>query len=67
MKLTKQGVRNLDALPSKPSGLRLPPAPEQRGPCRHPLSHERRLESGHVKCMACDAIVYDPYVDDYGY
>ena len=67
MRFTKQGVRDLDTLPGKSTGVRLPPAPKQLGPCRHPLSHNRRLESGHEKCMACGAIVFDPYTDDYDY
>ena len=67
MKLTKQGVRDLNTLPGKSPGVRLPPAPKQVGPCRHPLSRARTLESGHVQCLACDAIVYDPYYGDYYY
>jgi hypothetical protein len=60
-KMTKQGVRDLDSLPAKPAGIRLPEPPKHVGLCHHPRSAELELESGFIKCTACGAITYDPY------
>lgn len=62
-KLTKQGVRDLNSLPTKSRGIVLPEPPKHTGPCRHPVAYERKLASGKIMCTSCDTIVFDPYDD----
>jgi len=48
MKKTKQGVRDLNSLPSKPAGVRLEPPPEQEEPS------ERYVDGNRTRGKARD-------------
>lgn len=55
--LTKQGVRNLDALPAKPAGKRLEAPPLQSQVCRHPMDRVGRIwVNGDTYCRDCGQI-----------
>lgn len=55
MKLTKQGVRDLNSIPSKPKGVKLDPPPKKlEAFCKH--ARTKTLESGDSMCLDCDTI-----------
>jgi len=51
-KLTRQGVRDLNHLPSKPRGRRLELPPQQTINCKHPNKREVSL-TGETYCLDC--------------
>lgn len=54
MKTTKQGVRDLNHLPSKPKGIILPPAPAETVPCKHSEhSHSNSSDGDFTWCDGC--------------
>lgn len=57
-KLTKQGVRNLDHLPSKSRGRVLDEPPKISRICRHPESDRRIMHNGDTYCSNC-ATIFD--------
>ena len=51
-KLTKQGVRDLNSLPSKPRGIVLTEPPKEALQCKHP--HIQSTMYGHCdQCSSC--------------
>lgn len=54
MKRTKQGVRDLSDIPSKPRGVVLDPRPQSQEICRHVRT--RRLDSGDESCLDCPLV-----------
>lgn len=53
-KLTKQGVRNLDTIPSKSKGIKLPEPPKNQF-CKHVNSKKNQL-TGDVECLDCGTL-----------
>lgn len=51
MKLTKQGVRDLNDIPSKPRGVKLDAPPKLEAFCKH--ARIKTLESGDSMCLDC--------------
>lgn len=57
MKRTKQGVRDLDSLPSKPAGKKLSMPPKAATACRHPHEDRKTIwASGDTYCGSCGKI-----------
>lgn len=56
MKLTKQGVRDLNTLPGKSKGRRLDDVPKEAKTCRHPSDSRRIMHNGDSYCESCGAI-----------
>jgi hypothetical protein len=54
MKLTRQGVRDLDSLPSKPKGVKLVEPPKLASFCKH--IRIKDMESGDSMCLDCPLV-----------
>jgi hypothetical protein len=56
MKMTKQGVRDLNDLPrNKPQDRTGHKQPKSY--CKHPFQGQRTRVSGHIECTACDTVI----------
>ena len=53
MKLTKQGLRDLDSIPSKPKGIKLDMPPRNQF-CKH--KNKKILNNGDTICLDCDKL-----------
>lgn len=55
VKLTRQGVRDLDDIPSKPKGVKLDKPPVKLVAfCKHVRT--KSLDSGDTLCLDCDTL-----------
>jgi len=63
MKVTKQGVRDLNALPAKKIGKRLNPLPDEveQSLCSHKSSSYVTLDYGikEIRCNHCNKVSWD--------